>query len=158
MQHRFKAALSARGPKSAWIFLPIPLEVSAAFETRGRVPVRGTLNGFPFRTSLMPEGDGTHAMAVRKELRAGAKAAAGDVVEVVLERDVAERVVDVPAELEGAWRDSAAARRAFEALAYSHRKEYAEWIAAGKKPETRAARAAKAVGMLSAGKRFGERT
>jgi hypothetical protein len=32
------------------------VRVPEAIQTRGRVPVRGTMNGFPFRSSLMPGG------------------------------------------------------------------------------------------------------
>ncbi len=154
MAQRFNAELIGRGPKSAWVFLPIPFDVAAVFGSRGRVAVSGTLNGFAFRNSLLPEGDGTHAMPVSKELQKGAKVKCGDTVEVVLERDVLERVVTVPPELAAALRSAAPARTAFEALAYSHKKEYVEWIAGAKKDETRVSRAQKAVAMLVEGKRL----
>src|ERR1700693_675641 len=72
-----------------------PVDVPEVFGTRARVPVRGTINGFPFRSSLMPMG-GCHGMAVNKTMRDGAKVGAGDAVDVVMERDEAERVVAVP--------------------------------------------------------------
>ena len=84
--------------------------------------VAGTINGYAFRNSLMPEGDGTHAMAVSKALQAGAKAAAGDRVTVVMAIDTAERGVDLPAELSEALKTNAAAAAAFENIAPSHRK------------------------------------
>jgi hypothetical protein len=31
-----------------------PFDVVEVFGTRARVPVRGTINGYPFRSSLMP--------------------------------------------------------------------------------------------------------
>ena len=73
---RFKGRLIPRGPGGAWTFLAIPFSVEEAFGSRARVAVSGTLNGFAFRNSLMPEGDGTHSMMVNKALQAGAKAAA----------------------------------------------------------------------------------
>jgi hypothetical protein len=151
---RFKGKLVGRGPKSAWTFLPIPFDVEAAFGSKGRVPVAGTINDAAFRTSLMPQGDGTHAMMVDKALQSAAGARAGDSVVVVIERDDKERVVDVPVELSQALSAQAAARAAFDRLAYSHRREYAEWVAGAKKSETRIARAQKAAAMLSEGKRF----
>jgi hypothetical protein len=102
----------------------------------------------------MPEGDGTHYMAVNKALRVGAGVKRGDAIIVVIERDAGERVVTVPPELDAALRRATAARAAFAALSFSHRKEYAEWIGSAKKPETRVARAEKAVAMLSDGKRL----
>jgi hypothetical protein len=153
-RRQFSARLEGRGPNSAWVFVPIPFDVEAAFGSRGRVAVAGTLNGFEFRTSILPEGDGTHAMPVNKAMRAGARAEAGEVVEVVLERDVAERTVPVPPELEAALAEAPAARERFAALAPSHRKEYAQWVGSAKKAETREARALKAVEMLRAGRRM----
>jgi Domain of unknown function (DUF1905) len=72
-----------------------PFEVVEVFGTRARVPVRGTINGFPFRSSLMPM-DGRHVMCVNKSMRDGAGVKAGDVVSVVMAKDEAERTVEVP--------------------------------------------------------------
>jgi len=51
---------------------------------RGRVPVRGTMNGFPFRSSLTPCGT-PPLMPVNQALGLAAGAKPGDVVEVVME-------------------------------------------------------------------------
>jgi hypothetical protein len=147
----FSAALVARGPGGAWTFLPIPFSVEKEFGKKGRTPVSGTLNGFAFQNSLMPQGDGTHSMMVGKELQAGANAKPGATVKVAIQLDESERVVEVPLELQRALKADRAAKAVFDALAYSHRKEYAEWIATAKKPETRAARILKALGMLKSG-------
>jgi hypothetical protein len=103
------------------------------------------MNGFAFQNSLMPNGDGTHAMMVSKALQAGAKAAAGDLVSVTLAGDRSERVVIIPPELEKALCANKAAAAAFERLSYSHRKEFAEWIASAKRQETRVSRAEKSI-------------
>lgn len=85
----FRVKLEGKdGSSVAW--LNAPFDVAQVFGTRARVPVRGTINGFPFRSSLMPMG-GCHGMAVNKTMRKGAGVEAGDVVSVVLERDDAER-------------------------------------------------------------------
>jgi len=77
----------------------------------------------------------------------------GDKVRVTLERDTEPRTVEVPTELQAALADDPQARDAFERLSYSHRQEYAGWVAEAKKEETRARRAAKAIEMLCAGGR-----
>jgi uncharacterized protein YdeI (YjbR/CyaY-like superfamily) len=106
------------------------------------------MNGFAFRNSLMPNGDGTHSMMVSKTLQAGAKAAAGDLVSVALDVDRSERVVTVPAELKSALSKNKKAGIAFNELSYSHRKEFAEWISSAKREETRASRAGKVIPMV----------
>lgn len=153
MQQKFKARLTAIGPGGAWTILPIPFNVAEVFGTKARVPVAGTMNGFAFRNSLMPEGNGTHRMMVGKDLQTGAKARAGDIVSVVIKRDDEERSVDVPAELAAALKKNKPASIFFAALSPSCRAEYAGWISTAKQTETRASRAQKAIQMLTAGKK-----
>jgi len=150
-RREFDGRLVARGPGGAWTFLPIPFDVQKEFGKKSRVPVSGTINGFAFRNSLMPEGDGTHSMMVGKELQAGAKAKPGDKVRVSLQVDDTERTVEVPDELKRALKGDAGAKSAFEALPYSSKKEFADWIGTAKKAETKAARVEKALDLLKSG-------
>jgi hypothetical protein len=145
---RFKARLTSRGPGAAWTFLEIPFSVEMAFGSKARVAVAGTMNGFAFRNSLLPQGDGTHAMAVSKALQAGAHAHAGDLVSVSLELDRSERIVLLPTELKQALASHPQARTVFESLSYSHRKEFAEWVASAKQAETRRRRTEKAIALV----------
>jgi len=153
MKQTFEAKLIATGPKGAWTYIEIPCDVPKVFGTRARVPVAGTINGFPFRNSLMPEGDGTHRMMVGKALQAGAKARPGDRVRVTLDRDGEERLIDVPPELSAALKKSKPAAAFFAALTASQKNEYARWIASAKQAETKASRIAKAVEFLVTGKK-----
>jgi hypothetical protein len=148
MPKRFKAKLIGRGTNGAWTWVRVPFDVFETFGTRGQVRVAGTINGFPFRRALMPHGDGTHAMVLNKEIREGAGCKAGDMLTIVLDRDLAERTVTVPPELERAFRKAKDARAAYNAMSYSHRRQYAVWVSSAKKAETRVARAAKALEMI----------
>jgi hypothetical protein len=148
MQHVFKAKLIGRGPAKAWAFLPIPASVTRRLATRARVPVMGTINGAAFRSSLMPQGDGTHAMMVNQDLRTRAGAAVGDTVSAALEVDAAPRTVTPPDDLKSQLGPDSARR--FAALSYSHQKEYVDWITSARKPETRARRVDQTVKRLAA--------
>ncbi len=53
--------------------------------------------------------------------------------------------LEVPPALAEALRASAKARKAFERMPPSHRREYIQWVTEAKKPETQARRAGKAV-------------
>jgi hypothetical protein len=150
---KFKATLDGEGPNKAWTFLRIPAAVSAAFGRRGRVSVRGTLNDFPFRSSIFADGKGGHAMMVNKAMRSGAKAGQGDTVNVAMEVDEKPRVVAVPADLRKALRAEPAADALFKTLSPSCKKEYVEWVTDAKRDETRRARVAKAVTLLAAGRK-----
>jgi hypothetical protein len=153
VKQTFEARLISRGPGGAWTFLPIPFDVHKAFGTRARVAVSGTINGFPFRNSLMPEGDGTHSMMFSKALQAGAKASVGDLVRVVLEPDDTEPEIAVPAELQQRFRKNKQAASFFASLTASQKKEFADWVASAKQTTTKAARATKALELLAAGKK-----
>jgi hypothetical protein len=130
-----------------------PFDVVEAFGTRGRVPIRGTINGFPFRSSLMPMG-GFHLMPVRKSLRDDAGVNPGDTVSVVMERDDAERTVEVPALLKKELAKSKTAQANWEKLAFTARKEIALSITGAKQEETRTRRLAKALDILKTGKKW----
>ncbi|HEX7997352.1 MAG TPA: YdeI/OmpD-associated family protein [Pyrinomonadaceae bacterium] len=122
------------------VYFVLPKRESAKFGVRGRVPVTGTINDYPFRSSIFPMGDGTHYMAVNRAVREGARVAAGDRVRVSMETDTAERVVTIPPDLDRALAKSKQARARFDKLSYTHRKEHAGWIESAKRPETRARR------------------
>ncbi len=79
--------------------------------------------------------------------------AAGDDVEVEVELDEVPREVAVPPDLDDALGGDIQARRFFDTLAYSHRKEWVRWIEESKKAETRSSRITKAVEALRAGQR-----
>ena len=105
------------------------------------------LNGISSGSSQFPE-PGRHLLTFNKQLQAGAKVKPGDVVAVVMERDTEEWTIEPAAELADAFRQSKEAKTLWDKLAYTHRKEFAQWIGGGKQGETRERRAAKAVSMV----------
>lgn len=133
--------------------LSAPFDVEKTFGTKARVPVRGTINGFPFRSSLMPMG-GCHRMVVNKTIRDGAGVKAGDTVSVVLERDVAERTTDPPPLLKKELAKNKAALANWEKQSFTNKKEMARSITEVKQEETRARRLAKVMGVLKNGKKW----
>ncbi len=95
---------------------------------------------------------GRFLISLSAENRAAAGVAAGDEVEVDLELDDAPREVEVPADLATALSQDDAALANFEALPYSHRKEWVRWVTEAKKPDTRTIRITKTVQSLHEGK------
>jgi hypothetical protein len=140
---------TARGGGGAYV--PLPADAADVFGTRARFPIKATFNGVPYRGSTMPMGDGTFCVGITKVIRAEAGADLGQTVHVVLERDDGERTVEAPPDLAEALAAAGLGQR-FEAMAYTHRKEYARWVAEAKKPETRQRRVEKAVAMVAEGR------
>jgi Domain of unknown function (DUF1905)/Bacteriocin-protection, YdeI or OmpD-Associated len=133
--------------------LRAPFDVVETFGTRARVPVRGTINGFPYRSSLMPM-DGCHRMVVNREIREGAGVRAGDTVKVVMERDEAPRTVTPPPALKKELAKNKTAQANWEKQAFTHKKEMARSIVEVKQEETRARRLAQVMDVLKNGKKW----
>ncbi|HWC18101.1 MAG TPA: YdeI/OmpD-associated family protein [Terriglobales bacterium] len=150
---RFKVRLQGMEGMETAALRP-PFDVPTVFGTKARVPVRGTINGYPFRSSLCNMGSG-HLMVVNKEMRTGAKCAAGDVVDVVLERDRAERIVKLPDSIKKALAKDKGVLAAWDALSFTHKKEWVRAIEGAKKEETRKSRIEKLISAMKAGKRVG---
>ena len=128
--------------------ITIPFDVEKTFGARARVPVRGTINGFAFRSSIFPMG-GCFMMPVNRALREGAGVKAGETISVVMERDTEERVITPPADLASALKKDPGAWAAWDKLSYTHKKEIAQAIEAAKRPETRRHRIEKAIEELA---------
>jgi bacteriocin resistance YdeI/OmpD-like protein/uncharacterized protein DUF1905 len=146
---KFRAQLQQRGPAAAVVL--DDEQVAAVGEGAKRFPVVATVNGYTWRTSVARMG-GEFLVGLNREVRDGAGVEAGDEVEVSIALDQAPREVDVPAALATALAADAEAAAAFERMAFTHRKEYARWVAEAKRDETRDRRVAQAVEMIRSGK------
>jgi hypothetical protein len=128
-------------------FVAIPPEVVEELGGGGRIKVKATFDGIPYRGSIVRMG-GQSIIGLLKEIKAGLGKGPGDEIAVTVESDLEERVVEIPPELEELLDESPEARKAFEALSYCHRREHATHVAEAKNPETRQRRAAKTIDTL----------
>ncbi|MFZ5809624.1 MAG: YdeI/OmpD-associated family protein [Chloroflexota bacterium] len=144
----FQAVLKRPEEMGNWTYLEIPLDLTAIFGKTGQIKVRGTLNDVPFHSVAKPHGDGTHYLIVSHATRVAAGVAVGDSVQIMLEGDTEVRQIIPPPDFAQALEANPKAKEAFEALAYTHRKEYVEWIESAKKESTRQTRIQRAVELL----------
>jgi hypothetical protein len=142
---RFTTALE--GVPAGGAGLRLPFDPREEFG-KARAPVRVSIGAHPpFRTTVMVYS-GVAWVGLRKGQVAEMSLSPGDQVDVLVELDDAPREVEVPDELAAALRADADASAAFGRLSFTHRKEYATWVAEAKRPATRADRAAKTVARL----------
>jgi hypothetical protein len=147
---RFQATLLLAGKTATGI--EVPVEVVEDLGAGKKPPVRVTLGGYAYRSTIAPRGD-RFLVGVSAEHREGAGVAAGDVVDVDLELDTEPREVSVPADLAAALEGDRKASEFFQSLSYSQKKWYVSPIEQAKAPETRERRIAKAIGMLRDGRK-----
>lgn len=140
----FSALLEPTGTRLHWVIARIPADLKKAWPRWRSRRVCGQINGFAFRTSLFPASAGEgHVLLVNKQMQAGAKARAGDKVQIRLEPDLEEHVVAIPKELQNALKGDRRLRRWFDALSPSIRKGFGSFVDQAKGIETREERAAR---------------
>lgn len=146
---RFRATLQLGGKTATGV--RVPPDVIESLGAGKRPPVRVTINGYTYRSSVAVMG-GEFMLGVSAENREGAGVAAGHEVDVDLEVDTEPRVVTVPADFAAALDGDADARRHFDGLSYSNRLRHVLSVEGAKTDETRQRRIAKAVDMLREGR------
>jgi len=110
-----------------------------------------TINGHTYRSSVGSMG-GRFLIPVSAQVRAAAGVSAGDEVDVELQLDTAPRNVTVPPDLAAALDADPAARRAFDAMPYSHQQRYVLSVEDAKTETTRQRRIERAVALFLEGK------
>lgn len=126
--------------------IPVPADAVAGLGKGKRPPVKVTVNGFTYRSTVAAYGD-VFLLPLSQERRSAAGVEAGDEVEITLELDTEPRTVDVPDDLAAAL-ETAGAREAFDKLAPSRRKEHVRQVETAKAEETRSRRIARIVEQL----------
>ncbi|MFC8981235.1 YdeI/OmpD-associated family protein [Streptomyces sp. NPDC057411] len=127
--------------------LEVPPEVVAALGGGARPPVTITVNGHSWksRVALLR---GRHLLGLSNANRRAAGVEVGDEVEVELRLDTEPRVVVEPPDFVQALDEDPVARAAYDALAYSRKREHVRAIESAKKPETRRRRIEKSIATL----------
>jgi hypothetical protein len=153
---RFSAKLfrpEATAKVGSWTFLILPKNASAKLPSRGMTTVEGTVNGFPFRATLEPDGQRSHWLRVDRKMREASGADAGDVVTLEIAPAGEEPDPKVPADLRKALAVAPKARALWSDITPIARRDWIHWIVSAKRREARARRIDNACAMLAAGKR-----
>lgn len=153
---RFRTKLlrpKATARAASWTFLTLPKNASAKLPSRGMTTVEGTINGFPFRANLEPDGQRSHWLRVNRKMRQAAGAHPGDLVTLEIAPAAEELESRAPADLRKALASAPKAQALWSDITPIARRDWIRWITSAKRPETRARRIGNACSMLAAGKR-----
>jgi hypothetical protein len=146
---RFHTTIKQSGKTATGI--QIPEDVVEALGKGKRPPVRVTINGFTYRSTIAVRR-GVYMVGVSAENRAGAGVGGGDEVEVEIELDTEPREVVVPSDLAAALACDADAARFFESLSYSQKLWFVVQVTDAKTAETRKRRIGRALELLRDGR------
>jgi uncharacterized protein YdeI (YjbR/CyaY-like superfamily) len=136
-QKKFRGVLQPDNTPLKWVVVKVPFDPAKAWPVRNRMRVKGTINGFPFRTSLFGAAKDGHVLLVNKQMQKGAGVAVGSMAQIVLEPDLEERTASIPPELEKILHQDRALKKWFAQLSYSARKDIENTVNSGKTPEAR---------------------
>jgi uncharacterized protein YdeI (YjbR/CyaY-like superfamily) len=138
----FRAKLEATGTSLHWVIARVPVDLRKAWPTWKSRRVFGEINGFAFKTALIPAGKGKgFTLIVNKRMQAGAGARAGETVQIRLAPDLGELVINMPVEFARILKGDRGLREFFNEMSPSMRKGFTNLIAEGKSRETRQKRA-----------------
>ena len=145
----FRARVLLAGKTATGI--EVPAKVVESLGPSKRPPVRVTINGYTYRSTVASFG-GAFMIGISAEVRERARVAAGDEVEVNVELDTEVREVSVPADFAAALKRDAVAKRFFDRLSYSNRRRFVLLIEGATTAETRQRRIASAIDRLHEGR------
>lgn len=133
------------------LYVVVPAKVATKAKLAHGARVRGTVNGVPYRSSLM-KYSGIFHLGVHKATATKAGVSEGDRVGLTIELDDEPLPTDtVPNDLAKALKRAAPASANWKLLAPAVRRDYVKSVVDAKKPETRERRIANIVETLNKG-------
>ncbi|MCB0281328.1 MAG: DUF1905 domain-containing protein [Calditrichae bacterium] len=151
---KFTAIIEQAKPGMDAAFIKVPFDVKNAYG-KMRVKIIAEFDGVVYRGSIaVMDKETGPVIGVLKDIRQKTGKSFGDTVEVTVREDKEPRSVVVPSDFSEALAANPDVKETFQKYAYTHKKEYVQWITQAKKPETRQKRIAKALEMIAAGKKY----
>lgn len=130
-------------------FVDVPAAVSKELARDvTNLPVRGTVEGVPVRTTLVSRGNGCHRMAIHGDIREKLRVDSGAVLEIAIERDEDSREPTLPPALIVSLRQSPNAQAMFKGMTTALRRQIVRNITSVKSQEALERRVGKVVARL----------
>ena len=133
-EYKFEAEIKKVDGKDA-SYIEIPFDVEKEFGAK-RIKVKASFDGIEYRGSIVKMGLPCYMIGLTKDIRNKIGKTYGDTVKVIVERDVEERIIEIPEELKLRFNDNKEAYDFYNDLSYSQKKKYVTWINSAKKKKT----------------------
>lgn len=125
---------------STGVFAEFPFDSFKEFGTRKTIRIKVTFDGHPYSMSLLPHGNNTHWMHVKKDIRDVIGKDEGDSVKITIEQDFEIPEIPVPDYLQWLLDDDPGMKKAFNKLPVSARKFWVEYLEETKNDDTKVER------------------
>ena len=145
--YKFDALIHEGDGGGAYVIFPYSVEQE--FGVKGRLPIKATIDGEPYRGSLFKYGMPEHMLLILKSIREKLDKQVGDRVSITIQHDVEDRKIESPADFKKLLKANKLLE-AFEKMNYTHQREWMQWLEGAKKAETRERRLHQAIEKLKA--------
>jgi len=143
-EYKFKGKLEAGDGGGVYVVFPYDAKVEFG---KSRIPFQCTIDGEPYRGTMVKYGTPFHFIIVLKAIREKINKGIGDEVTIKLVEDNAERTIEVPDDFKKLLKKNKIESQ-FDKMSFSHKKEWMLWINDAKKEDTRLHRMEKAIAKL----------
>jgi hypothetical protein len=126
----------------------VPFSVEKTFGTKGKVDIKGTIDGLPIQRTLMPAGNGEHFLIINVEMRKAIGKDDGDAVFIEIEPDETYKDVEMPDYFLYELEENVIGKIEFECTSPSNKRWMQKYLMDGKSMDTKANRVLKVLEML----------
>ena len=132
--HSFKAKIYAVGVNRC---VDVPKKITDALGGDRHIPVKGTIEGLAYKSTLAPSGNGRHRLFIHSRYWKSLNLDKGDTVNITIQIDREPRTVSVPDDIIKSLQANEAALNEFERLTTANKQRYVDFICQAKSRETR---------------------
>lgn len=139
-------------------FVPVPVDVlqeifEQAMKDKGMIPVRGILNGVPYKQTLV-KYSGDWRLYINAKMLKNSPKRIGEKVDIELEYDPESREIQMPDSFREALRENQEADAVFNNLSSSRKREIVRYLANLKSDDSLQRNIQRALGFLLGNERF----
>jgi hypothetical protein len=148
MKQNFTTTLQSMNIGMQVTIVPIPISVETFFGTKGKLDIKGTVDGLPIQRTLLSAGDGTHYFIIKNAFRRQLGKEEGDTVVVEIEPDETYKDVEIPDILAYELEENDIAKAEYALTSPSNRRWMRDYLTDVKSLDAKANRVLKVLDIL----------